>query len=140
MPRKWLVSPHTALKIQVSSSTFYLLEEIGGYLLQCRGMLQVKGKGDMVTHWLEGKMPLQPSKDLGVKDPIKDPSTKVASRKPASSMSMLDTDRDREMERRDKMGERDREREMERREKMGEREMYASIPGLLNHHLLQDSA
>ncbi|CAB1345671.1 unnamed protein product, partial [Coregonus sp. 'balchen'] len=86
------------LKIQVSSSTFYLLEEIGGYLLQCRGMLQVK-------------------------DPVKDPSTKLASRKPASSMSVLDTDRDREMERR----ERDRER-------------YASIPGLLNHDLLLDSA
>ncbi|XP_071235120.1 atrial natriuretic peptide receptor 2 [Salvelinus alpinus] len=116
-------STSEALKIQVSSSTFYLLEEIGGYLLKCRGMLQVKGKGDMVTHWLEGKLPLQPSKD-----PIKDPGTKVASRKPASSMSVLDTDRDREMERRERTGERDREKEM-----------YASIPGLLNHDLLQDS-
>ncbi|TKS93326.1 Atrial natriuretic peptide receptor 2 [Collichthys lucidus] len=45
----------TSLKIQCSPSAFYLLEEIGGYLLQCRGMLQVKGKGDMVTYWLEGK-------------------------------------------------------------------------------------
>ncbi|KAK2863413.1 hypothetical protein Q5P01_002946 [Channa striata] len=44
-----------ALKIQCSSSTFYLLEEIGGYVLECRGTLQVKGKGDMVTYWLEGK-------------------------------------------------------------------------------------
>uniref|UniRef100_A0A3B5ASS4 Guanylate cyclase n=1 Tax=Stegastes partitus TaxID=144197 RepID=A0A3B5ASS4_9TELE len=43
-----------ALKIQCSSSTFYLLEEIGGYVLECRGTLQVKGKGDMVTYWLEG--------------------------------------------------------------------------------------
>ena len=83
----------------------------------------------MVTHWLEGKLPLQPSKDPGVKDPIKDPSTKVASRKPTSSMSVLDTDRDRELERRERTGERDREKEM-----------YASIPGLLNHDLLQDSA
>ncbi|XP_068164905.1 atrial natriuretic peptide receptor 1-like isoform X2 [Antennarius striatus] len=47
-----------ALKIQCSSSSFYLLEEVGGYLLECRGTLQVKGKGDMVTYWLEGKMPL----------------------------------------------------------------------------------
>lgn len=31
-----------ALKIQCSSSAFYLLEEIGGYLLECRGMMQVK--------------------------------------------------------------------------------------------------
>lgn len=74
-----------ALRIQCSSSTFYLLEEIGGYVLECRGTLQVKvrcrpvtsrvrvrvrvtlgplhllspapqqGKGDMVTYWLGGK-------------------------------------------------------------------------------------
>ena len=31
-----------ALKIQSSSSAFYLLEEIGGYVLECRGVLQVK--------------------------------------------------------------------------------------------------
>ncbi|KPP58098.1 atrial natriuretic peptide receptor 2-like, partial [Scleropages formosus] len=48
-------STSEALKIQCSSSTFYLLEEIGGYVLCCRGVLQVKGKGDMVTYWLEGK-------------------------------------------------------------------------------------
>uniref|UniRef100_H3CDA0 Guanylate cyclase n=1 Tax=Tetraodon nigroviridis TaxID=99883 RepID=H3CDA0_TETNG len=48
-------STSLALKIQCSSSTFYLLQEIGGYSLECRGTLQVKGKGDMVTYWLEGK-------------------------------------------------------------------------------------
>lgn len=53
-----------ALKIQCSSSAFYLLEEIGGYLLECRGMLQVKGKGDMVTYWLEGKKTSLVSKDI----------------------------------------------------------------------------
>lgn len=37
-----------ALKIQCSSSTFYLLEEIGGYVLECRGTLQVKVR----RHWL----------------------------------------------------------------------------------------
>ncbi|KAM6960253.1 atrial natriuretic peptide receptor 1 [Tautogolabrus adspersus] len=52
-----------ALKIQCSSSAFYLLEEIGGYLLECRGTLQVKGKGDMVTYWLEGKKKSLVSKD-----------------------------------------------------------------------------
>ncbi|TTI46080.1 Speract receptor [Bagarius yarrelli] len=31
-----------SLKIQCSSSVFYLLEEIGGYTLTCRGVLQVK--------------------------------------------------------------------------------------------------
>ncbi|KAJ0055923.1 hypothetical protein NL108_016115 [Boleophthalmus pectinirostris] len=48
-------STSVALKIQCSSSAFFLLEEIGGYVLECRGTLQVKGKGDMVTYWLEGK-------------------------------------------------------------------------------------
>ncbi|XP_056884431.1 atrial natriuretic peptide receptor 1-like isoform X3 [Takifugu flavidus] len=35
-------STSLALRIQCSSSTFYLLEEIGGYVLECRGTLQVK--------------------------------------------------------------------------------------------------
>lgn len=32
----------SALRIQCSCSTFYLLEEVGGYVLECRGTLQVK--------------------------------------------------------------------------------------------------
>ncbi|KAG5260647.1 hypothetical protein AALO_G00294890 [Alosa alosa] len=56
-------STSEAMKIQCSSTTYYLLEEIGGYLLHCRGVLQVKGKGDMVTYWLDGKLPLTPSKE-----------------------------------------------------------------------------
>ncbi|XP_043088469.1 atrial natriuretic peptide receptor 2 isoform X2 [Puntigrus tetrazona] len=56
-------STSEALKIQCSSSVFYLLEEIAGYVLTCRGVLQVKGKGDMVTYWLEGKRSSAPVKD-----------------------------------------------------------------------------
>ncbi|XP_072373720.1 atrial natriuretic peptide receptor 1-like [Scyliorhinus torazame] len=48
-------STSQALKIQCSSSTNSLLEQFGGYVLICRGTLQIKGKGDMVTYWLEGK-------------------------------------------------------------------------------------
>ncbi|XP_078385370.1 atrial natriuretic peptide receptor 1 isoform X3 [Cetorhinus maximus] len=48
-------STSQALKIQCSSSTNMLLEQFGGYVLICRGTLQIKGKGDMVTYWLEGK-------------------------------------------------------------------------------------
>uniref|UniRef100_A0A7M4FES2 Guanylate cyclase n=1 Tax=Crocodylus porosus TaxID=8502 RepID=A0A7M4FES2_CROPO len=48
-------STSEALKIQCSLSTYQLLEQIGEYVLVCRGNLQVKGKGDMVTYWLEGK-------------------------------------------------------------------------------------
>uniref|UniRef100_A0A667WN19 Guanylate cyclase n=1 Tax=Myripristis murdjan TaxID=586833 RepID=A0A667WN19_9TELE len=64
-------STSQALKIQCSSSVYYLLEEIGGYVLECRGMLQIKGKGDMVTYWLEGKhtslIPKDPSPDKATK-------------------------------------------------------------------------
>ncbi|XP_009977396.1 PREDICTED: atrial natriuretic peptide receptor 2-like, partial [Tauraco erythrolophus] len=48
-------STSEALKIQCSLSAYQLLEQIGEYVLVCRGNLQVKGKGDMVTYWLEGK-------------------------------------------------------------------------------------
>ncbi|XP_057900507.1 atrial natriuretic peptide receptor 2-like [Melospiza georgiana] len=48
-------STSEALKIQCSTSAYQLLEQIGEYVLVCRGNLQVKGKGDMVTYWLEGK-------------------------------------------------------------------------------------
>ncbi|KAM8960519.1 atrial natriuretic peptide receptor 1-like [Pelodytes ibericus] len=48
-------STSEALKIQCSSSAHDLLKQIGGYILISRGTLQVKGKGDMVTYWLEGK-------------------------------------------------------------------------------------
>ncbi|XP_063810516.1 atrial natriuretic peptide receptor 1-like [Pseudophryne corroboree] len=48
-------STSEALKIQCSSSTYDFLKQIGGYKLVCRGMLSIKGKGDMTTYWLEGK-------------------------------------------------------------------------------------
>ncbi|XP_067846961.1 atrial natriuretic peptide receptor 2-like [Heptranchias perlo] len=48
-------STSEALKIQCSSSSSKLLKEIGGYTLTCRGPLNVKGKGEMTTYWLEGK-------------------------------------------------------------------------------------
>ncbi|NWR37655.1 ANPRB protein, partial [Tachuris rubrigastra] len=48
-------STSEALKIQCSSSAYQLLAQIGEYVLVCRGNLQVKGKGDMITYWLEGK-------------------------------------------------------------------------------------
>ncbi|XP_029473517.1 atrial natriuretic peptide receptor 1-like [Rhinatrema bivittatum] len=48
-------STSEALKIQCSSSSAELLQEIGGYVLTCRGTLNVKGKGEMTTWWLQGK-------------------------------------------------------------------------------------
>ncbi|XP_028299793.1 atrial natriuretic peptide receptor 2-like [Gouania willdenowi] len=50
-------STSEALKIQVSGSTAELLHTLRGYILTCRGTLNVKGKGDMTTWWLEAKHP-----------------------------------------------------------------------------------
>ncbi|XP_056156767.1 atrial natriuretic peptide receptor 2-like [Lampris incognitus] len=95
-------STSQALKIQCSSSTFYLLEEIGGYVLECRGMLQVKGKGDMVTYWLKGKQAVLNTRELS----------------PNSSKTTKQVNMEVEGE--------------------TERELYASMPGFLNHNLLLD--
>ncbi|XP_049321625.1 atrial natriuretic peptide receptor 2 [Astyanax mexicanus] len=48
-------STSEALKIQCSESTADLLHTLGGYVLLCRGSLNVKGKGEMTTWWLETK-------------------------------------------------------------------------------------
>ncbi|TKS74660.1 Atrial natriuretic peptide receptor 2 [Collichthys lucidus] len=48
-------STSEALKIQVSGATADLLHTLRGYVLTCRGTLNVKGKGDMTTWWLESK-------------------------------------------------------------------------------------
>ncbi|XP_058494779.1 atrial natriuretic peptide receptor 2-like isoform X1 [Solea solea] len=48
-------STSEALKIQVSGATADLLHTLRGYVLTCRGTLNVKGKGDMTTWWLEAK-------------------------------------------------------------------------------------
>ncbi|KAM3620189.1 uncharacterized protein V6R79_019482 [Siganus canaliculatus] len=48
-------STSEALKIQVSGATADLLHTLKGYALTCRGTLNVKGKGDMTTWWLEAK-------------------------------------------------------------------------------------
>ncbi|CAI9730995.1 speract receptor-like [Octopus vulgaris] len=44
-----------ALRIQVSETTAGILEELGGYALESRGQINVKGRGMMTTYWLWGK-------------------------------------------------------------------------------------
>ncbi|KAK2145858.1 hypothetical protein LSH36_651g01016 [Paralvinella palmiformis] len=46
---------HSALRIHLSKSTSDLLEEIGGYDIERRGEIEVKGKGKLTTYWLLGK-------------------------------------------------------------------------------------
>lgn len=44
-----------AMKIHISSVTYNLLKKIGGYRFEERGVINVKGKGDMRTYWLVGE-------------------------------------------------------------------------------------
>lgn len=44
-----------ALHIQISDSTAELLEQIGGFDLECRGQREVRGRGMMTTYWVWGK-------------------------------------------------------------------------------------
>ncbi|XP_078573901.1 atrial natriuretic peptide receptor 1-like isoform X3 [Branchiostoma floridae x Branchiostoma japonicum] len=44
-----------ALKIQCSDTCSSILRQLGGYRMQLRGTLPIKGKGDMTTWWLVGK-------------------------------------------------------------------------------------
>ncbi|XP_023931697.1 atrial natriuretic peptide receptor 2-like [Lingula anatina] len=50
-----LESNGLALRIHVSPTTANLLELIGGFTLEARGEVQMKGKDPMLTFWLQGK-------------------------------------------------------------------------------------
>ncbi|XP_071491571.1 atrial natriuretic peptide receptor 1-like [Diadema antillarum] len=42
-------------KIHISLTTASLLRELGGYVMEKRGQIEIKGKGEMTTFWLIGK-------------------------------------------------------------------------------------
>jgi atrial natriuretic peptide receptor A len=44
-----------ALRCHVSETTALLLTKLGGYNLNCRGIREVKGRGQMKTYWLDSK-------------------------------------------------------------------------------------
>ncbi|ELU03020.1 hypothetical protein CAPTEDRAFT_118400 [Capitella teleta] len=50
-----------ALQIHLSHTTYDLLTSLGGYLMEERGLIDIKGKGQMTTHWLRGKKGFQKS-------------------------------------------------------------------------------
>ncbi|GJQ81773.1 hypothetical protein Trydic_g318 [Trypoxylus dichotomus] len=48
-----------AFRIHISQATYYLLENLGGYRCEERGVIPIKGKGEMRTYWLCGEDPTQ---------------------------------------------------------------------------------
>lgn len=46
-----------ASKIHISQATFELLKTLGGYHCEERGVVQIKGKGEMRTYWLVSEEP-----------------------------------------------------------------------------------
>lgn len=45
---------HNYFFFQVTSEVYNILS-VKGYMMQCRGMVKVKGKGDMLTYFLVGR-------------------------------------------------------------------------------------
>ncbi|XP_033100720.1 speract receptor-like [Anneissia japonica] len=65
-----------ALKIHVSEETKKILSDLGGYELQQRGLIAMKGKGDVMTYWLVGQDPKYMIEDIKpVKQDKRDDST-----------------------------------------------------------------
>ncbi|CAL8123550.1 unnamed protein product [Orchesella dallaii] len=52
-----------ALKIHISNVTKSVLEQIGGYYYDERGIIPIKGKGEMCTFWLTGEDPARTRKN-----------------------------------------------------------------------------
>ncbi|CAN7938795.1 unnamed protein product, partial [Ixodes hexagonus] len=44
------------LKIHCSEACKVLLDKLGGYIIEDRGVVYIKGKGDMRTYWIEGEV------------------------------------------------------------------------------------
>lgn len=42
------------LKIHISEQCKNVLDELGGYIIKDRGYVNMKGKGEVLTYWLEG--------------------------------------------------------------------------------------
>ncbi|XP_059220787.1 guanylate cyclase 32E [Stomoxys calcitrans] len=54
-------STSEAMRIHISQETYQLLQTVGGYQCIERGLINIKGKGDMLTYWLLNKLPQQHS-------------------------------------------------------------------------------
>ncbi|KAF8786944.1 Guanylate cyclase 32E like protein [Argiope bruennichi] len=72
-----------AMKIHVSEACKQILDKLGGYVLQERGLIPIKGKGEMRTYWLLGKEVMDcESLPLGKSSPILRPPAHFDLRNP----------------------------------------------------------
>ncbi|GFT69472.1 guanylate cyclase 32E [Nephila pilipes] len=72
-----------AMKIHVSEACKQVLDKLGGYVLQERGLIPIKGKGEMRTFWLLGKEVMDcESLPLGKTSPILRPPSHFDLRHP----------------------------------------------------------
>ncbi|XP_050294438.1 guanylate cyclase 32E isoform X2 [Anthonomus grandis grandis] len=46
-------------KVHISHATYKLLQQLGGYICEDRGLINIKGKGEMYTYWLLDEDPSQ---------------------------------------------------------------------------------
>ncbi|XP_023312805.1 guanylate cyclase 32E-like, partial [Anoplophora glabripennis] len=46
-----------AFRVHISHATYMLLQRLGGYTCEERGIIHIKGKGEMHTYWLVGEDP-----------------------------------------------------------------------------------
>nr|XP_029715763.1 guanylate cyclase 32E-like [Aedes albopictus] len=66
-----------AMKIHISSVTYNLLKKIGGYRFEERGVIKVKGKGDMRTFWLVGEDDQKRMDRFGSNEAVKNMSLSI---------------------------------------------------------------
>ncbi|XP_054159620.1 guanylate cyclase 32E-like [Oppia nitens] len=57
-----------ALRIHVSEACKTILDKLGGYVIQERGIISIKGKGEMKSFWLIGKQLVNHSKQSYISD------------------------------------------------------------------------
>lgn len=55
-----------ALKIHISHTTKQILDTFGTFIMTERGEVEMKGKGKMLTYWLDGERP--PKEPIGKKN------------------------------------------------------------------------
>ncbi|XP_035208191.1 receptor-type guanylate cyclase Gyc76C-like isoform X2 [Stegodyphus dumicola] len=70
---KLRIGIHSALKIHISDHCRKILERLGGYEIQSRGLVKMKGKGEMKTYWLLGHDPSSGKKRNAVRGIILPP-------------------------------------------------------------------